>query len=84
MGKGELAGGAGRLCKQAEQEGPAPGEASKLGHIADALGKGDDGGPGGQASPLACRWPQGPPRRCRRRGRPWGIPASAEATRSTP
>ena len=38
-----LAGGACRLSQQAEEEAAALGKGSKLGHVADALGK-DDGG----------------------------------------
>ena len=40
-----LAGGAGGLREQAEEEGAALGKDRKLGHIADAFGKGDGGGP---------------------------------------
>ena len=40
-----LAGGASRQREQAEEGGPSVGESRKLAHVADALGKGDDGGP---------------------------------------
>ena len=40
-----LAGGAGRLSQQAEEDGAAVGKGRKLGHVADSLGKGDGGGP---------------------------------------
>ena len=41
---GELAGGAGRPGKQAEEEGASLGKCSKLSHVANALRKGDGGG----------------------------------------
>ena len=40
-----LAGGAGRQRQQAEEDRPSVGKGGKLGHVADALGKGDGGGP---------------------------------------
>ena len=40
-----LAGGAGGPVKQAQEEGPSVWQGGKLGHVADALGKGDGGGP---------------------------------------
>ena len=40
-----LAGGAGRLGKQAEESGASVRVRGKLGHVADAMGKGDCGGP---------------------------------------
>ena len=40
-----LAGGAGRLSQQAQEDGAAVGKGRKLGHVADSLGKGDGGGP---------------------------------------
>ena len=40
-----LAGGVGRLCQQAEESGASVRVRGKLGHVADAMGKGDGGGP---------------------------------------
>ena len=44
-GSGLLAGGASRPFKQAQEDGASVGKGSKLGHVADALGQGQDGGP---------------------------------------
>ncbi len=43
-----LAGGAGRQREQAEESRAALGEGRKLGHVADACGQGDGGGPAAQ------------------------------------
>ena len=40
-----LAGGAGGLREQAEEDGPSVGKGRKLAHVADAPGEDDDGGP---------------------------------------
>ena len=74
-GKKSLAGGACRPCKQAQEEGTPVGMRRKLAHVADALGKGDGGGPASKQARKPLRRPQGPRRRCRRRGRRGGSPA---------
>ena len=40
-----LAGGAGGLRQQAQEGGASVGHGRKLGHVADAIGKNDGGGP---------------------------------------
>ena len=51
-GERPLPGGTGRQCKQAQEVGATLGKSRKLGHVADALGKGDDGG---AASEQVCK-----------------------------
>ena len=56
MSGGEpLAGGAGRPVKQPQEGGASVGKGRKLGHVADAVGQGQDGG----APPKQVRKPLG-------------------------
>ena len=48
---GLLPGGARRLRKQAQEGGAPAGVRGKFGHVADAIGEGDGGGPASEQGP---------------------------------
>ena len=79
-----LAGGAGRLRQEAQEGGASVWPGRKLGHVADAIGKGDGGGPASEQGLKPLRRLPARASSLSKARKTRGQPRRAAATRSTP